>query len=215
DLNDKSYAFYWMFRKIFSLPPKTLLFIITEYFLASESIFSLEVSLSSTVADLKSDHGWIFLHIRPHKQLLLFSYIFSLQSSTGSDLLFGTSKHWAPLIWKETTPRHATTTWLFILNRNPTFDRLALWDAEMETICLQCGEWEESHDYLFFECSFSYKNIMFGCLTLVLTQELNWWFFKHDMLPLVNSSLIRLRGCMMDYLCLFESCEIYYIILMK
>lgn len=70
--------------------------------------------------------------------------------------LFGTSKHWAPLIWKETTPRHATTTWLFILNRNPTFDRLALWDAEMETICLQCGEWEESHDYLFFECSFSY-----------------------------------------------------------
>ncbi|KAL0682982.1 hypothetical protein Bca4012_049830 [Brassica carinata] len=67
-----------------------------------------------------------------------------------------TCKHWAPLVWKETTPRHATTTWLFILNRNHTFDRLALWDAEMETICLQCGEGEESHDYLFFDCSFSY-----------------------------------------------------------
>ncbi|CAN7048253.1 unnamed protein product, partial [Brassica oleracea var. botrytis] len=36
-------------------------------------------------------------------------------------------------------PRHATTSWLFILNRNPTLDRLSSWGIDIERTCLLCG----------------------------------------------------------------------------
>ncbi|CAN7134773.1 unnamed protein product [Brassica rapa subsp. narinosa] len=65
-------------------------------------------------------------------------------------------KSWAPLVWhKASIPRHSNTTWLFILNRNPTFDRLISWNIDIDPACLLCGDGEESRNHLFFECSFS------------------------------------------------------------
>ncbi|VYS52247.1 unnamed protein product [Arabidopsis thaliana] len=63
---------------------------------------------------------------------------------------------WAPLVWhKAVIPRHVITSWLFILNRNPTLDRLSTWGFDIELDCLLCGFAHESRNHLFFECVFS------------------------------------------------------------
>lgn len=42
----------------------------------------------------------------------------------------------------------ATTSWLlFILNRNPTFDRIAAWNPDSEAVCLLCGNSNGSRDF--------------------------------------------------------------------
>ncbi|XP_023644311.1 uncharacterized protein LOC111832174 [Capsella rubella] len=65
-------------------------------------------------------------------------------------------KCWAPLVWhKATIPKHALTSWLFILNRNPTLDRLSTWGFDIDLDCLLCGLAQESRNHLFFECDFS------------------------------------------------------------
>ncbi|KAG7588823.1 Reverse transcriptase zinc-binding domain [Arabidopsis suecica] len=65
-------------------------------------------------------------------------------------------KSWAPLVWhKAVIPRHVITSWLFILDRNPTLDRLSTWGFDIELDCLLCGLAHESRNHLFFECVFS------------------------------------------------------------
>ena len=140
---------------------------------------SLGIPSSATVADLRSGNGWTLPNARSENLVLLLSYITTLHLTTGSDQAVWSvngskcksfcskqvfnvirrsfpEKHWAPLVWhKASVPRHSTTTWLFILNRNPTFDRLVSWNVDLEPICLLCGEGDESRNHLFFECSFS------------------------------------------------------------
>lgn len=67
-----------------------------------------------------------------------------------------TEKPWASLVWhKSGLARHQTTSWLLVLNRNPTLDRVVIWDPETEETCLLCGSGMESRDHLFFVCSYS------------------------------------------------------------
>uniref|UniRef100_A0A0D3BFV6 Reverse transcriptase zinc-binding domain-containing protein n=1 Tax=Brassica oleracea var. oleracea TaxID=109376 RepID=A0A0D3BFV6_BRAOL len=189
-----------MFRKIFGMRPKALPFLKISVrngdstffwwdpwtpfgplftYLASDGPSLLGIPIDATVADLRTTSGWLLPNARSDKQLLLFSYISSLQLHEGSDvacwsvedvpskslkskIVFNIirtqrqRKAWAPLIWhKAVIPRHATTAWLFTLNRNPTFDRIASWSLDVETVCLLCGSCNESRDHLFFTCSFS------------------------------------------------------------
>ncbi|KAG7538962.1 Reverse transcriptase zinc-binding domain [Arabidopsis suecica] len=65
-------------------------------------------------------------------------------------------RFWAPLLWhKAAIPRHAISSWLFMLNRNPTLDRLSSWGFDVELDCLLCGMAQESRNHLFFDCVFS------------------------------------------------------------
>lgn len=71
---------------------------------------------------------------------------------------------WASLTWhKGLIPKHDISVWLFILNRNPTLDRLASWGLDVEVTCLLCGSANESRNHLFFECS--YTRPIWGALT--------------------------------------------------
>lgn len=63
---------------------------------------------------------------------------------------------WHSLVWNRVAiPKHSTTTWLFMLDRNPTLNRLSSWGLDVESTCLLCGNEQESRDHLFFDCSFS------------------------------------------------------------
>lgn len=63
---------------------------------------------------------------------------------------------WASMVWHPAAvPKHAINSWLFMLNRNPTMDRLLSWELDVEGICLLCGTHQESRNHLFFECAFS------------------------------------------------------------
>lgn len=149
-------------------------------FLASDGHSLLGIPIDSTVADLRTVSGWNLPHARSEKQLRLNVYISSVQLRPGHDTatwsVHGTpttffsaknvfdairtqrpSKDWATLIWhKAVIPRYATTAWLFTLNRNSTFDRIAAWSPDAETVCLLCGDSSESRDHLFFSCPYSY-----------------------------------------------------------
>lgn len=131
------------------------------------------------MADIRTPDGWSLSPARTENQVLLYSYILSLPLSLENDFplwsidgisqkLFSSKavwnvirnglsvKPWASIIWhKATIPRHATTAWLFVLNRNPTLHRLTTWGLDIEPVCLLCGSFNESRDHIFFACSFS------------------------------------------------------------
>lgn len=63
---------------------------------------------------------------------------------------------WAKVVWlKKGIPRHKTLTWLFLLDRCPTRDRILSWGLQTDPLCLLCNHQPESRDHIFFRCSFS------------------------------------------------------------
>ena len=50
---------------------------------------------------------------------------------------------------------NSITIWLFVLNRNPTLDRLVSWSLDIEPTCLFCGVLTESRNHLFSECAYT------------------------------------------------------------
>ncbi|KAG7550876.1 Reverse transcriptase zinc-binding domain [Arabidopsis thaliana x Arabidopsis arenosa] len=63
---------------------------------------------------------------------------------------------WADVVWfKEHVPRFSFITWLAILARLPTRDRLRRWGMNIPATCVLCSTRDESHEHLFFQCSFS------------------------------------------------------------
>ncbi|KAG7536847.1 Reverse transcriptase zinc-binding domain [Arabidopsis suecica] len=147
----------------------------------------LGIPLFSTVKDQTTSTGWNLSPARSEKQTLLYAYITTINLSLSSDkavwMIDEVTQRsfcsrnvwnkirdpkplvpWYQLVWhKARIPKHAFTVWLFILNRNPTLDRLVRWGCDVEKTCLLCGEEEESRDHLFFQCSYSagiWKNIV-------------------------------------------------------
>ena len=63
---------------------------------------------------------------------------------------------WAGLVWfKEEIPRCSFITWLSVLQRLPTRDRLASWGMNVPAHCVLCSTGLESHDHLFFQCTYA------------------------------------------------------------
>ncbi|CAL9233161.1 unnamed protein product [Arabidopsis halleri] len=149
------------------------------HFLGSDGPTRLGIPLFSTVAEVRTQNGWSLPHARTERQVLLHSFISTISMSSANDTLVWAidglphlsfsskavwnavrishpKKSWAPLVWhKAAIPKHALTSWLFILNRNPTLDRLSTWGFDIELDCLLCGLAHESRNHLFFECAFS------------------------------------------------------------
>lgn len=54
-------------------------------------------------------------------------------------------------------PKHRFLTWLFVLNRCPTKDRMANWGLSVDQSCVLCNSAQETRDHLFFSCSYSWS----------------------------------------------------------
>ncbi|KAL4383638.1 hypothetical protein GQ457_15G019640 [Hibiscus cannabinus] len=52
-------------------------------------------------------------------------------------------------------PKQSFITWLVVLNRLPTKDRMLKWGCQVEATCILCGIELESRDHLFWACSYS------------------------------------------------------------
>ncbi|XP_048613148.1 uncharacterized protein LOC106362783 [Brassica napus] len=64
---------------------------------------------------------------------------------------------WFDLIrFKEEIPRCSFVSWMAILSRIPTKDRLSSWAMDVPTLCVLCSSGHESHQHLFFLCPFVY-----------------------------------------------------------
>ena len=63
------------------------------------------------------------------------------------------SVEWHKVVWfKEEVPRCSFITWLSVLNRLPTRDRLISWGLTVPDACVFCSTDVESHRHLFFGC---------------------------------------------------------------
>ncbi|XP_024013202.1 uncharacterized protein LOC112087525 [Eutrema salsugineum] len=63
---------------------------------------------------------------------------------------------WHKTVWfKEQIPRCSFISWLAMLHRLPTKDRLLRWGVNVDGSCVLCNSALENHDHLFFHCPFS------------------------------------------------------------
>lgn len=63
---------------------------------------------------------------------------------------------WHAMVWhKGLVPRWAFILWVTILGRLTTRDRLRSWGVTLDSGCVLCDGGMESHDHLFFCCSFA------------------------------------------------------------
>ncbi|CAA7033781.1 unnamed protein product [Microthlaspi erraticum] len=168
-------------------------------FLGSDGPSRLGIPLLATVSELWLGSGWSLPPARTDKQVQLHSFMSTIHCSSATDqAIWGfegkvfkdfSSKEiwnlirpkkpeqwWSQLVWnKAGIPKHQTTSWLFVLNRNPTLDRVVSWGYDTEASCLLCGSEQETRDHLFFECPFSTDVWRKINLKLNLTDPpLNW-----------------------------------------
>ncbi|WZZ07224.1 hypothetical protein YC2023_093145 [Brassica napus] len=70
----------------------------------------------------------------------------------------GPSVPWHQTVWnKGGIPRQSFLSWLLVLDRCPTRDRLISWGLATSTLCLLCNVQPESRNHLFFECPFTWE----------------------------------------------------------
>ncbi|GJX30940.1 reverse transcriptase domain-containing protein [Tanacetum coccineum] len=64
---------------------------------------------------------------------------------------------WRSLVWfSQNIPSHAFVLWMAIQKRLMTQDRIYQWNKDNSMKCSLCSSCMDSHDHLFFQCSFSY-----------------------------------------------------------
>uniref|UniRef100_A0A1J3EJP2 LINE-1 retrotransposable element ORF2 protein n=1 Tax=Noccaea caerulescens TaxID=107243 RepID=A0A1J3EJP2_NOCCA len=86
----------------------------------------------------------------------VFKGSFSSKSTWSQLRVSGPIVAWYKTIWfKEAIPRCSFIAWLVYLARLPTRDRLIRWGLNVQPGCVLCSNGSESHEHLFFECSFS------------------------------------------------------------
>ena len=71
--------------------------------------------------------------------------------------------------------KHVFISWMAILNRLPTMDRLASWGMQVRGVYYLCQEEMETRDHLFFGCNFSkaiWRHILHLC---GLHREVGGW----------------------------------------
>lgn len=70
----------------------------------------------------------------------------------------GITVPWKDVVWfSGSIPRHSFLTWLMVLNRCPTRDRLIAWGLQTDTSCLLCSSCPETRDHLLFDCDYSFS----------------------------------------------------------
>ena len=83
---------------------------------------------------------------------------------------------WHKFLWGSMAiPKHVFISWMAILNRLPTKDRLISWGMEVNGDCCLCQGGMESRDHMFFECNYSkelWKSILHCC---GLNREVGTW----------------------------------------
>ncbi|XP_018466214.1 uncharacterized protein LOC108837688 [Raphanus sativus] len=68
----------------------------------------------------------------------------------------GESVSWHKQVWfSGHIPKHAFLTWVNVRHRLTTRDRMRRWGLQVPASCVLCSSQDESHQHLFFDCSYS------------------------------------------------------------
>ena len=143
----------------------------------------LQVPLSASISDAVVNGNWVFPPARSEEAVtfqIVMSTTTAPSSSSGPDVylwrgqtggfVLDFSTHvtwdrlraafpvvtWSDVVWfKEEIPRCSFVTWLAMLARLPTRDRLLSWGLQVPASCVLCDAGTESHQHLYFDCSFA------------------------------------------------------------
>lgn len=134
----------------------------------------------TTLAELWEDNNWNLPPARSERQVNIQTFLTTISlshardeyswepngnvSNTYSarriyDLLRVVLPHvtWHKEVWfSGGIPKHRFLTWLFVLDRCPTKDRMASWGLGVDRGCVLCNIAQESRDHLFFNCPFTW-----------------------------------------------------------
>ena len=149
-------------------------------YLSATATSHLGIPWKASLASLHSSNGWALPPARSENQVEVASFLTTIELQEHEDQyewrignnssdnyrssqvyqeLRGTLPrvNWFSAVWiKRGIPRHCFLTWLFVLNRCPTRDRLISWGIQTPPICLLCNSASESRDHLLFSCPFSF-----------------------------------------------------------
>lgn len=149
-------------------------------YLSATKTSHLGIPWKASLASRYVDGAWNFPPARSENQVNLATYLTTLElqdqedeyewrvgnNSSGNystrlvyEELMGSlpKKDWFTAVWiKRGIPRQSFLTWLFVLNRCPTRDRLISWGLQTPPNCLLCNSGMESRDHLLFNCSYSF-----------------------------------------------------------
>lgn len=113
-------------------------------FLATDSNSSLGIRENATLASLYRNNHWITTYST--------GQVYGILSGQG------VAVPWSHIIWiAGGIPKHSFLSWLFLLNRCPTRDRLLNWGLQTSPTCLLCKSSPESRDHLYFLCPYSWS----------------------------------------------------------
>lgn len=141
----------------------------------------LGIPAQATVSDLFVDGHWNMPPARSEEQVLLQSFLTTVTLNQQEDqfdwiitnkvyttfstgIVYKELKHhnhvvtWSDTVWlRQGIPKHCFLSWLLVLNRCPTRDRLLSWGLPTDPNCLLCNSSPESRDHLYFGCSYSWR----------------------------------------------------------
>ena len=148
--------------------------------ISPRDIHSAGLSLQSKVSDIIVQGSWVWPQHIASKYLFLNDYVTTVhddfldlmvwRNRQGKIVNFSVSQVWSDIrhqnnkvawynmVWfPACIPRHAVNLWLVIRKRLNTQDLIPVWDssAALGTVCSLCESVPDSHDHLFFECSFA------------------------------------------------------------
>ncbi|XP_048629176.1 uncharacterized protein LOC125600541 [Brassica napus] len=135
-------------------------------FARTDAQLALQINLTTvTLSDQEDQYEWMIegkTRMR-YKTGEMYDYLKGVQQMVP----------WARVIWiSYGIPRHSFLSWLVMLDRCPTGDRLNRWGLNVDPLCLLCNTHPESRNHLFFECGFSadvWRKIAHRCQLQPLT----------------------------------------------
>lgn len=114
---------------------------------------SLGISEQATLATLYTNGGWQMPPARSETQVQVHAILTTLHLR-----IHEASVPWHQTVWnKGGIPRHSFLSWLLVLNRCPTRDRIIGWGLPTSPLCLLCNLQCESRNHLFFECPYTWS----------------------------------------------------------
>ncbi|XP_056842915.1 uncharacterized protein LOC130495531 [Raphanus sativus] len=141
---------------------------------------TLGTRLHATVADINRRGNWSLPSPRSEEQLQLHTYLTTVSLTNEADsyiwqpeevqlqtystgMIYNLIKEHKPLVpWHRvvwTTRgilKQNFLTWLVVLNRCPTKDRILGWGLQTDPMCVLCNSNFESREHLYFECPFAF-----------------------------------------------------------
>ncbi|XP_039061962.1 uncharacterized protein LOC120206344 [Hibiscus syriacus] len=106
--------------------------------------------------DIPSNSSWTFkriIKLRSVAHPIMFAG-FKCTKSLWEDVRLNNNKvSWKKLIWYPMhIPKHSIITWMIILDRLPTKDRLQQFGITVNSQCILCSETNETRNHLFADC---------------------------------------------------------------